>query len=556
MLTVKVTINVAGQTVPQVIPVVQGDTGRAIFFTLADFTIPTGATATYYVQKPSGEAVYNAATIDGNTVLVELTAQSIIEVGDNYGQVRIEKDDEVVTSFDFILLVKPFRGIDATQSTTEMNIFDKAVEQAEEAIDEAKDAALEEIAEASENIAEEFDASNSYLAGEYTIYQGKLYKFTSAHTGAWTGSDASEVTVGDELTSLKDDFESLQTDLAQTTAEALSAYVTDTATGAIASFPDGADGVPVKSLVVDIEPVQSGTGDPSPTNIRPISGHTQAKVTRTGKNLFNKNDVTSGYRLSTNGEPYVDANYFISAYIPVTVGKHYTKNSPTADAYHRICIYSSDKVFLSKVDDANTITVSNSNAAYIRFCGLRTELDTTQFEEGTGTAYAPYTIDTYTISLDGTRYGGTLDVTTGVLTVDSALATITGDSITSIGTTSTSVKYIGGSLSPAGMSVNGISNQYKCVNSVAPQGSTGIRGVGNSWYIYDDRFTDMETAKSLLNANPVQMVYTLTEPITLTLTEQEVTTLLGQNNVWADCGDTTVEYRADTKLYIQKVLNA
>ena len=213
MLIFDSTINVSGQSVPQIIPVVQGDTGRSILFTLADFTIPQGSTATYYVQKPSGEAVYNAATIDGNTVLVELTAQSIIEAGDNYGQVRIENDGEVVTSFDFILLVKPFRGIDATQSTTEMNIFDKAVEQAEEAIDEAKVEALEEIAEAgSGNIAEAFDAANSYLAGEYTIYQAKLYRFTSNHTGAWSGSDAEELTVGDALTDLEADTSSLKED--------------------------------------------------------------------------------------------------------------------------------------------------------------------------------------------------------------------------------------------------------------------------------------------------------------------------------------------------------
>lgn len=126
MLTVRATINIAGQTVPQIIPVVQGDTGRAILFTLADFTIPTGATANYYIQKPSGLAVYNAGTIDGNTVLVELTAQSIIEEGDNYLQIRILKDDDIVTSFDCILQVKPFRGIDATQSTGEMTIFDQA----------------------------------------------------------------------------------------------------------------------------------------------------------------------------------------------------------------------------------------------------------------------------------------------------------------------------------------------------------------------------------------------------------------------------------------------
>ena len=211
MLTIQSTINIAGQTVPQIIPVVQGDTGRSILFTLADFTIPQGSTATYYVQKPSGEAVYNAATIDGNTVLVELTAQSIIEHGDNYGQVRIENDGEVVTSFDFILLVKPFRGIDATQSTTEMNIFDKAVEQASEAIDDAKDAALDEINQTTGNFAEAFSASKAYSAGEYVMQSGHLYRFTSNHAaGAWTGSDAEEVTVGEELTDVKDGFNDIR----------------------------------------------------------------------------------------------------------------------------------------------------------------------------------------------------------------------------------------------------------------------------------------------------------------------------------------------------------
>jgi hypothetical protein len=48
---------------------------------------------------------------------------------------------------------------------------------------------------------------------------------------------------------------------------------------AIVSFPDGADGMPVKSLTVNIEPVQSGSGDPSPDNIRPITGWTGVNVT-------------------------------------------------------------------------------------------------------------------------------------------------------------------------------------------------------------------------------------------------------------------------------------
>jgi hypothetical protein len=58
----------------------------------------------------------------------------------------------------------------------------------------------------------------------------------------------------------------------------------------------------------------------------------------------------------------------------------------------------------------------------------------------------------------------------------------------------------------------------------------------------------------------VQFVYPLATPITYTLTPTEIKSLLGDNNIWADAGDTTVTYRADTKLYIDKkiaeVINA
>ena len=49
------------------------------------------------------------------------------------------------------------------------------------------------------------------------------------------------------------------------------------AEGAVATFADGTD-LPLKNLMVNIEPVQSGTGDPSPSNIRPISGWDAVEV--------------------------------------------------------------------------------------------------------------------------------------------------------------------------------------------------------------------------------------------------------------------------------------
>lgn len=46
----------------------------------------------------------------------------------------------------------------------------------------------------------------------------------------------------------------------------------------IVSVTDGAEDAPVKSLAVNIEPVQAGSGDPSPDNVRPISGWTALNI--------------------------------------------------------------------------------------------------------------------------------------------------------------------------------------------------------------------------------------------------------------------------------------
>ena len=53
---------------------------------------------------------------------------------------------------------------------------------------------------------------------------------------------------------------------------------------------------------------------------------------------------------------------------------------------------------------------------------------------------------------------------------------------------------------------------------------------------------------------PVSILYALKEPVEIQLTPTEITALLGSNIVTADTGNVTVEYTADTKLYIDKRL--
>ncbi len=165
MITYEVQINLASQVATPIIQAVQGDTGRSFSFVLSDYTIPDGATATYYVAKPSGEAVYNSATISGNSVICDMTAQSLAETGENQMQVRILSGDEVVTSFEVILMVRKFYGEDAVESTTEMNIFDQAVQQAEEEIGTILDSTLTQ-----QNKAADAKAAGDAIAAVDTTY--------------------------------------------------------------------------------------------------------------------------------------------------------------------------------------------------------------------------------------------------------------------------------------------------------------------------------------------------------------------------------------------------
>ena len=53
-----------------------------------------------------------------------------------------------------------------------------------------------------------------------------------------------------------------------------------------------------------------------------------------------------------------------------------------------------------------------------------------------------------------------------------------------------------------------------------------------------------------------QFIVRLAAPITYQLTPTEVRTLLGTNNIWADTGNSDVEYRADPTLYLDRRLTA
>ena len=115
----------------------------------------------------------------------------------------------------------------------------------------------------------------------------------------------------------------------------------------------------LSECIIEIVPVQSGSGDPSPDNVRPITGHTQVVAGDGGKNLFDPTDIILGKRLTNiTGTAYNstqdvidESNSFVSSLIKVTQGNIVTKNSPNEDAYHRWHIYDGNGICVRYTND-------------------------------------------------------------------------------------------------------------------------------------------------------------------------------------------------------------
>ena len=143
-------------------------------------------------------------------------------------------------------------------------------------------------------------------------------------------------------------------------------------------------------------------GQPSPNPSYPqmpkvVTGENSVKVEN--KNLFDKDNTTLG-RIDTSGAVATITGYYTSDFIKVEPNTSYTKNSPTADAYHRFAFYTSDDTsgFIS-VSNSNTITTP-SNCKYLRFCGIDGEQDTTLLVKGSSaTPYVEHKEQNYQVSL-------------------------------------------------------------------------------------------------------------------------------------------------------------
>ena len=145
---------------------------------------------------------------------------------------------------------------------------------------------------------------------------------------------------------------------------------------------------------------QAGAGDPSPSNIRAISGRESVEVQACGKNLLDPQYKT--FTKHTGGQANVfwgHPNSFDGIYIPA--GKHYTislQNTPqVAGIYVRRWV---DKEALVYIYDMTTFTFSLEKSEIVYFEYYYSEISAPTSADGlnfqleigsTATAYEPYT---------------------------------------------------------------------------------------------------------------------------------------------------------------------
>ena len=408
------------------------------------------------------------------------------------------------------------------------------------------------------------EASTYEYYSEQYMNEAKSAKFgaESARTGAENAkaaAQASATAAAQSAAQAEETAESIEAsaDLIQ---KLLANQIHDTATGTIATYPDGAD-MPMVSLVADIDPIQDTSGGaPSPSHICPISGWDSVDVSVCGANVWNEEWEAGAIANSSGQDSSLSDAIRSKGYIAIKPSTQYYAKTPTT-IYIRF--YGANKDYLGSAtsiqNKPSLAFTTPDTASYMRFyvpvSGSVYGNNVSINYPSTITSYEPFvSSDTYHTTLPQTVYGGTLDVVSGVLTVDRAMV--------DLGTLTWQNHSSGVFWAIVNGKAKGVSNivcsQYETsqVPGVGNLQNCQIVGENGGYAVYvkDTRFTTDATAfKTAMDG--VQLCYTIATPTTITLTPTQIDSLLGRNSVWADSGDVTVEYIADTKLYIQKVIS-
>lgn len=351
----------------------------------------------------------------------------------------------------------------------------------------------------------------------------------------------------------------------------------------VASYPLG--------VKASWEPTQEGSGEPSPDNIRPISGRESISMERCGGNVIeflSTYDSSSGIKIAVDAEKNITLNGTLDGKGNISIGmcrlhwvagKTYTMyvkkvgGSASLGSGDGItfayALFTQDYNHYFRGDTRGTnldayiasdVALAETELVFMLQCWrANTVFNNFKFQievvPGTTapTTYTPYTGQTATLTLPRTIYGGTVDAVSGegqemwkLLTLDGTEPWNAVGSGDTLYFQSTSI-----SIGTRVLSRGDYCTTFPIASVSSSNTVQGVSGWKTSLYLRWSTFADVAALKSYLAAQyaagtPVQVCYKLTEPVPFTATgAQPIPALSGVNTVITDADSVTVTGRAD-----------
>lgn len=348
-----------------------------------------------------------------------------------------------------------------------------------------------------------------------------------------------------------------------------------TTPASVQTFNDGGDNIPLKSCEVAIVAQQAGAGTPSPDNIRAITGFDAVDVEVCGKN-FNQITETSGSHngitytfnddgtISTSGSVPSGNSYKSVGHFILQAGTYTISGLPSslvAEARKCAMVLCKDaysgsvnviKTIYSNAALSDQFTLTEATDCYLRIYiypaagNISDVIFSPQIElSNEATAYETHKGVNHTIPLGQTVYGGSLECVEGEGQITHGYLELDGSSDEQFNwVPSGSTVYINLQVSDLkGGTLDGACNWLQ-VHNDSTQFGVRLGASSTSKYILFDRITenisdvtDLASWRTYLSSHPIQIVYPLATPTSLSVSGANIPTLSGLNNIYTDCGD-------------------
>lgn len=317
-----------------------------------------------------------------------------------------------------------------------------------------------------------------------------------------------------------------------------------------------ANGGLLSKCQINLVPVQSGSGDPSPDNVRPISGHTEVDLLLDGKNLFDvKTLVQKPWNGNTTNLQRVRPEHCLA--FPISTKITVSFDSDFVSTYNYSILQlptdfpadsittetgwvNTNSTTITTVATYIGINIKRHDGNDIDLADLKSKKIMVEFGE-TATPYEPYLGNLYQVQIGSTVYGGYDEIVGG-----SGKGTLKGIDLGSLTFYYDAPIFLSNEqltdadLPPSNQdTIDGLCECYKVVaRSSIANNQIAVSRVGRV-VIYDSRYTDPTDIQNYVSGK--KFVYKLATPTDITTTPQQIEALPNQNNLSTPLSGQSIE---------------